>query len=361
MTHIDIATTRLYSQQLISTTFNTVKDLVVFMGAMQAQDYSMAKWAVGTRLPNSTDKLIQDAIDKGEILRTHVMRPTWHFVAADDISWMLELTAPRIKALLKTRQTELGLSETIITKSFSILEKAMSGGNHTTRDDLRTLLEKAKISTDENRLSHLMMCAELDGLVCSGIVQGSKQTYALLEERIKKKRNFTKEEALAELASRYFSSHCPATLNDFVWWSGLAVGDARMALELVKSTFYSQTIDSETYWFSDAYTATPKNKQQVHLLPAFDEFIISYKKRAASLEAEHHAKAVSSNGIFRPIILINGKVTGLWKRTVKKDRVFIETNFFSAHNKATKNLIEESAQTFGNFLGKKVEIVHSLI
>jgi len=358
MTLTDIATTRLSSQQLATTTFKSAKELVAFMGAMQAQDYAMAKWAIGVRLPQTTDKLVQEAIDKGEILRTHVMRPTWHFVAADDVSWMIELTAPRIRALLKSRQAELGLSETIIAKSFSVMEKTMTGDNHLTRDQLHAELGKVKIATDENRLSHLMMYAELDGIVCSGITKDNKQTYALLEERVKKKKKFTKEEGLAELVKRYFSSHGPANIADFVWWSGLSMTDARNGLELVKSNFHSQTIDSETYWFSDAFVATQKNKQQVHLLPAFDEFIISYKKRAASLPAEHHVKAVSSNGIFRPTIVINGKVTGLWKRTVKKDKVLIETNFFSAHDKATKNLIEESAQAFGHFLGKKVEVLH---
>jgi len=180
----------------------------------------------------------------------------------------------------------------------------------------------------------------------------------LLDERVKKKKKFTKEEALAELAKRYFLSHGPATIADFAWWSGLAVTDARKGLELVKSNFYSETIDSETYWFSDAIKPTKKNKQQVYLLPAFDEFLISYKKRTASLPAEHHVKAVSFNGIFYPTIVINGKVTGLWKRTMKKDKVLIETNFFSAHDKATKKLIEERAQGFGYFLGKEVEVVH---
>jgi hypothetical protein len=326
------------------------------MGAMQAQDYAMAKWGIGVRLPKSTDKQVQEAVDKGEILRTHVMRPTWHFVAADDISWMLELTAPRIRASLKSRQAELGLSETIIAKSFSVMEKAMTGNNHLTREQLHTELGKVKIPTDENRLSHLMAYAELEGLVCSGITKGNKQTYALLEERVKKKKKFTKEEALAELAKRYFLSHCPATINDFSWWSGLSVTDARKGLELVKSNFCSEIIDSETYWFSDAIKPIQKNKQQVYLLPAFDEFLISYKKRTASLPAEHHVKAVSFNGIFYPTIVINGKVTGLWKRTIKKEKVLIETNFFSAPDRATKNLIAERAQAFANFLGKEAII-----
>jgi len=356
MTLTDIATTRLNNQQIATSTFKSAKELVAFMGAMQAQDYAMAKWALGVRLPKATDKQIQEAVDKGEILRTHVMRPTWHFVAADDISWMLELTAPRIRPLLKARQAELGLSETIVTKSFSVMEKVMTGDNHITREQLHTELGKVKIPTDENRLSHLMIAAELNGLVCSGAAQGNRQTYALLEERVKKKKKFTKEEALAELAKRYFLSHGPATIVDFAWWSGLAITDARKGLELVKSNFYSETIDSETYWFSDTIKSTKKNKQQVYLLPAFDEFLISYKKRTASLPAEHHVKAVSFNGIFYPTIVINGKVTGLWKRTIKKDKVLIETSFFSAHDKATKDLIEKRAQAFGYFLGKEIII-----
>jgi hypothetical protein len=360
MTLTDISNIRLISQQITTTKFKTVKDIVGWMGAMQAQDYAMVKWAIGTRLPNSTVEIIEKAIDQGEILRTHLLRPTWHFVSADDIYWMLELTAPKIKASLKLRHQGLELTEALIAKSNELIQKALSGGNHLTREELVAIFQKEKIATDENRTSHILMSAELDGIACSGAIKGKKQTYALLSERVPKTKSLTREESLRKIASRYFTSRCPATLKDFVWWSGLSVGDARNALEMVKSNFISEKIGLETYWFTNSFSNPKNDNNSTYLLPAFDEFIITYKDRSASLPSENFKKAVSDNGIFRPIVVLNGQVIGLWKRTIKNDKVIVETNFFQTQNKSIKNLIEKKAIAFGNFLGKKAEVKYNV-
>ena len=349
----DIAHIRLISQQIAGTTFKNAKDLVGWMGAMQAQDYAMVKWAVGVRLPHSTDQAVETAVNNGEIIRTHLLRPTWHLVSADDIYWLLDLTAPRIKASLKPRHRELGLSEAVMTKCRTVIENALSGGQHLTREALIAELQKANIATDNNRASHLFSRAELDGVICSGAIKGKKQTYALLEEWVPKTSPLPKEEALARLARRYFTSHGPATLQDFAWWSGLRVNDARQALESVQSNFVSKTIDSQPYWFTNTSSPPKTGQESVYLLPAFDEFIISYKDRSASLPFENHSTAVSNNGIFRPIIVVNGQVTGIWKRTIKKDKVIVETEHFNQPNKITMELIEKAAQQYGDFLGKK--------
>jgi hypothetical protein len=332
--------------------------MVGWMGAMQAQDYAMAKWAIGVRLPNSTDRAIETAINSGEVIRTHLLRPTWHLVSVDDIYWMLELTAPHIKASMKSRHKELGLAEIILRKSNTIIGKALRVGNHLTREELIAELGKAKIATDNNRASHLLAWAELNGIVCSGTTKSGKQTYAPLEERVPKTKRLTREEALATLAKKYFTSHCPATLHDFVWWSGLPVSDAKQALEMVKSHFISETIDSQTYWFTNFFSIPKTDKEGVYLLPAFDEFIISYKDRNASLPFENHNMTVSNNGIFRPVIVVNGQVTGIWKRTIKKDKVIVEMEFFKQPDKTTKSLIEKALIHYGHFLEKKTEINH---
>lgn len=355
-----IANLRLYSQQIAATEISSPKEMVAWMGAMQAQDYHMAKWAIGTRLPNSTDKEIETAIDKGQIIRTHLLRPTWHLVSADDIYWMLELTAPHVKSSMNSSANMLGLTGAIISKCNKIIEKALSGGNHLTRDELMNLLNKAKISTESFRSIHIMFHAELDGLVCNGVRKGKNNTYALLSERVPKKKIIPREEALAMIAKRYFSSHCPATIKDFIWWSGLPVKDARNALEMVKSNFISETIGTETYWFINSFSVPKNDKSSVYLLPAFDEFLISYKDRSASFPLGNHQKAFTNNGIFRPVIVIKGHVTGIWKRTIKKDTVLIETDFFQPHNKATKSLIEIAAKAFGKFIDKKAEMKHTI-
>lgn len=360
MTLTNIANLRLYSQQIAGTKIHSPKEMVAWMGAMQAQDYHMAKWAIGARLPNSTDKEIEIAMDKGQIIRTHLMRPTWHLVSADDIYWMLELTAPHVKSSMNSSANLLGLTSQVISKCNKIIEKALLNGNHLTRDELMQLLNKAKISTDSFRPIHIMFHAELNGIVCNGIRRGKNNTYALLEERVPKKKALPREEALAKLAHRYLSSHGPATLKDFIWWSGLPVKDARNALEIVKSKFVSEKIGEETYWFSNSVPIQKKENQSVYLLPAFDEFLISYKDRSASFPLGNHKKAFTNNGIFRPIIIINGHVTGIWKRTVNKDAVLIETDYFQSHNKATRNLIESSAKSFGNFIEKSIKVKHPI-
>ena len=356
MTVKEISYIRLLSQQIAGTEYKTAKEIVGWMGAMQAQDYPMAKLAIGLRMLNSTDTKVEEAFNKGEIIRTHVMRPTWHFVSADDIHWMLKLTALRIKSSLKSRHKQLELSDDVLRKSNSIIEKALSTEKFLTRDELAAEFAKANIKTSENRLSHLMFSAELEGLVCSGPVKAKKQTYALLQERVPVTKTLTKDESLAELAKRYFTSHCPATLQDFVWWSGLSLTEARRALELIKSDFISETIGTEIYWLTNSFSTGKYDESSVHLLPAYDEFLISYRNRSASLSLVDNRKTVSENGLFRPVVVIDGQVSGLWKRTLGKNQVIIDTNFFQPQEKDTHNKIIEKADKFESFFGKKTLI-----
>ncbi|MBI5952746.1 MAG: AlkZ family DNA glycosylase [Chloroflexi bacterium] len=349
----DIANLRLQNQQIAGTKFTSPKEIVAWMGAMQAQDYAMSKWAVGVRLPNSTEKTIEAALDKGEIIRTHVMRPTWHLVAAGDIRWMLALTAPQIKAGMKSRNIELELTEAVLLKSRKVLEKILRDGNHSTREELIVALNKANIATDENRASHIFMEAELESLICSGATKNGKQTFSLLEERVPATQPLGRDEALASLAKRYFTSHGPATLDDFDWWSGLSAGDARRALEMVKSDFVSEVVEGKTYWFAQS---SFESKESAFLLPAFDEFIISYKDRGATLKSENHKRAVSSNGMFYPTVVVDGETVGIWKRTIKKDRAIVEFTYFTKPKPAAQGLIEAASVRYGEFLGRKAEM-----
>jgi hypothetical protein len=327
------------------------------MGVMQAQDLSMVKWAVGQRLQASTEKTFENAYNNGEIIRTHLMRPTWHLVSAEDVYWLLELTAPRLKSGLKARNTQLELTEDIFSKSCQIIERELDGGMALTREKLARVFEKEKIKTDENRFSHLMMRAELDGLVCSGPPHNNKLTYALLSDRVPVKKQLSKEEALHELAKRYFFSHGPATLQDFVWWSGLSVSDARKALEMNKPNLISEVVQSETYWFVNSISYLKFNSVNVYLLPAFDELLISYRDRTALITDENNKKAISSNGIFRPIVVIGGKVCGIWRRISQKNQTLIEVNLFLRQNRQIVELIEVEANRYGLFINKPVQLI----
>ena len=351
-----IATTRLFSQQIAAPKFTTVKKIVGWMGALQAQDYEMVKWAVGVRLPNATEREVDDAINRGEIIRTHLLRPTWHLVSADDVYWLLALTSPHIKAKLKSRQKSLGLTGDIISKSFVVLENALREGVKLPFDELEAMLAGAGIATGDNRAYHLLVLAELDGIVCSGATQAGKPTYALLEERVPKTQPLVKEEALARLAERYFFSHGPATLRDFIWWAGLPVGDAKRAIEITKSDLISETIGSQTFWLAESASSAKTEHEFVCLLPAFDEFIIGYNDRSASLPDKNFSKAVSSNGVFRPVIVVDGQVVGLWKRVVRKDKVVLETEMFKHLEKSTMTAVGNAAAQLGKFLEKKIEL-----
>jgi hypothetical protein len=355
LTHI--ARMRLFSQHLGGEKIKSVKEIAAWMGAMQAQDAAMVKWAVGIRLPGSTEKTVEAAIDRGELLRTHLLRPTWHLVSQDDIVWLLELTAPAIKSAMKARHRELGLTESVISKSNSVIDKALQGGEHLLREELIALLNQANIATHDNRASHLLSCAELDGVICSGRIKAGKPTYALLEERAVKTEPLTKEMALAKLAQRYFTSHGPATLKDFAWWAGLSLGDAARGLEMIQVEISSDTIDGRQYWFPDDITLPKNDSEQVYLLPAFDELIISYQDRSAVLPGGIDKKAISENGMFRPVIVVNGQVIGTWKRSIKKDRVSVEIELFKQPGKSTFDTIEKSAAQYGFFLEKEPEVI----
>ena len=345
----EIANLRLVNQQIAGTKFTSAKELVAWMGAIQAQDALMVKWAVGVRLPKATEKDVEAALDRGEILRTHVLRPTWHIVSAGDLRWMLSLTAPRIQAVMKSRHSELGLDAGTLSKSRKMIEKTLRGGRHATRETLIRALEQARIATDENRASHLFAAAELEGLICSGKTQQGKQTFALLEEWVPPSPPIERDEALARLATRYFVSHGPATLEDFTWWSGLTVSDARRALESVKAELLSAAAEEKTHWFAKTRV---QPKETAFLLPAFDEFLISYKDRSATITLEHQKRAFSSNGIFHPVIAVDGRAVGVWKRTLKRDQVQVQAEYFVPITSAAQRQIEAEAIRYGVFLGK---------
>ena len=357
MTFEDIANHRLINQQIENGKFSSPKELVSWMGAIQAQDYSMAKWAIGVRIKNSTDHLIEKAIDNAEIIRTHVLRPTWHFIAAKDIRWMLELTAPRLHTILNSNNRKLELTDKIFNKSNSIIEKLLSDGKQLTREEIMIELRKNKIATDDIRSAHIMFRAELEQLVCNGSRRGKQFTYALMDERVSKTKTFDREEAVAELAKRYFTSHGPTTLQDFVWWSGLKIVDAKLALELNKKILHSVNVKDQTYWFIEKVNYKKSKTDTIHFLPGYDEYTISYKDRSASLDVSIAKHAMSGNGIFKPIIVVNGKVKGIWKRTIKKDKILVEPFFLKAADQPAKKAMENALQSYAHFMGEKVELM----
>ncbi len=356
----EIAFLRLSSQQLVTTSFTTIKDIVSWMGAIQAQDYPMAKWAIGTRLPGLTDQDVENAITNAEIIRTHLLRPTWHFAPAEDIYWLLDLTAPQIKASQSSRDRQLELTEEVFSKSNATIENALIGGKQLTREELSATLRQAGIPTDQNRASHLFARAEIEKIICNGPSRGSKTTYALLSERVPNTKTLPKDEALALLARRYFTSRCPATLQDFTWWSGLPARDASLALELVKSDFERMPVGRQTYWLRRDLPIPRTSHGGAYLLPTYDEYIISYSDRSASIPAhlEHHMKEISDRGVFRPILVIDGQVAGIWKRSIHGDTLRLEIQPFDHLDPALSDPIAEAGARYGHFMDNQIEITY---
>jgi hypothetical protein len=262
---------------------------------------------------------------------------------------MLSLSAGKIKASARARDQNLEITETLYSQTNQVIRKALEGHKHLTREELANELEKAKIKVDSSRLVHFLMRAEVDAVVCSGAIRGKAHTYALLDERVSPTQALCKEEALAKLAQLYFTSHCPATLADFAWWSGLSLTEAKTGLEAVKPDFIAEKIDGQTYWLSRLYNNVPPVNTSAWLLPAFDEYLISYRDRKAAISSENQNKAISSNGIFRPTIVANGQIIGLWKKSAVKSVPFL-FDFFEQPDMATQNLVNQAAEVFCTFL-----------
>ena len=246
----DILPRRLRSQRVVgpgARKFESAREAVHWMGAVQSQDYLAAKWAVGQRMKACTDAAFDEAFSRGDILRTHVLRPTWHFVSPADLRWMLALTAPRVNALRAYYNRQHGLDEAVFARSRAVIAKALEGGAHRTRDELGDILATAKIGGGPERRGNILLDAELEGLVCSGPLRGKHHTYALVEARAPEAaRAPSRDEALAELARRFFVSHGPATLKDYVWWSGLTVADARAGVENVTPRLAREVVGDRT-------------------------------------------------------------------------------------------------------------------
>jgi hypothetical protein len=347
---------RLQNQQLLNPLFRKPKELVSWMGAMQAQNYTMVKWAVGMRLKSATIQTVEKALRDGEILRTHVMRPTWHLVVAEDIRWMLKLSAQRIKAANDSfaKGYDLEITDELYAKSYDLLEKILCGNKSLTKQEITEHFCRSGIlaEADNHRMTRFMARAEQEGIICSGADKGGKCTYALLEERVPPMPEVTKDEALARLARSYFRSHAPAVLQDFVWWSGLPISDAKQAIYLIDSELTADQWNGQTWYIHETCRTYGKVSGSLHLLPSYDEYLLGYKDRTDVLPKEHYPKAFTNNGLFYPVILHEGQVVGNWKRSIKKKEIELSHSWFTSDICIDEELINQAKQKFVKFLGQ---------
>lgn len=353
----EISRLRLHNTGLSRSPFKSPVDAVSHLGAVQAQDFAAAKWALGLRIKNSTDEDIEKAFNEGKILRTHVMRPTWHFVAPEDIRWMLELTAPRVKAVLAHYNRKLELDDALFARSNSAITRELQNNTYLTRQELKTVLANTGIETDVQRLAHIIMWAELDGLICSGPRRGKQFTYALMEERVAKAKKLSREQALSKLALSYFTGHGPAQLKDFSWWSGLTVKDSRYSLDLIESKLEKATINGKTYWFSAYAEVETPVSQSAYLLSIYDEYTIAYKDRSDISEARYIERMISKGNALTAVIILNGRVAGTWDKALKKSMVEIRLNPFRQLNEGEQEALESEVARYGKFIGVPAVLV----
>jgi hypothetical protein len=351
MNDSELLNCRLRNTGLSHSPFNNAGDAVTHSGAVQAQDFAAAKWALGLRVKNSNNADIEKAFNNGTILRTHVMRPTWHFIMPEDIRWMLELTAPRVKSFLESSNRKLGLDDALFEKSNAAIVRALESHTYLTRLELKMILANIGISTDVRHLADIIMRAELDGLICSGPRRGKQFTYALLEERVGGSTQLSREKALDRLARTYFTSHGPAQLKDFSWWSGITEKEAGYALDGIKSGLEQATLDGRTYFYTPHAEMTARDSPSAFLLSIYDEYTIAYKDRRDISEARDIERRISRGNALTAVIVINGKVAGTWKRALKKKTIEIHLNPFRRLDNDELEAVESEVTRYGKFFG----------
>ncbi len=354
----EIAWRRLAGQRLVGEPFRDAAETVRWFGAVQAQDFAGAKWAIGQRTKDATDERVEAAFNAGKILRTHVLRPTWHFVTPEDLRWMVTLTAPRVKAAMAFNDRAHGLTEKIFSRSQALMTAALQGGKFLTRDELAEILARGKVRASGVALAHLMMRAELELVVCSGPRRGKQFTYALVDERAPAAREPSRAESLVEMARRYFASHGPATLQDFAWWSGLTLADAKAAARDAKLA--EEKIGGRSLWSVEPIAAAKARGPAVHLLPNYDEFVVGLRDKTdvctAEIEAKFGRAANGTGWLLGNVIVVDGMIAGEWRRTLGNKHVRVDVRPMRRLSATEAAGLRRAAEGFGKFLDVPVDV-----
>jgi hypothetical protein len=349
---------RLTYQGIAAARANTPAAVVASLGAMQAQDYAGGLWAIGLRLPGSSLEDVQRAIAARSIVRTWPLRGTLHFVAAEDVAWMLSLLAPRVIAASAARQAARELNATIFRKVEKVLVPALEGGRQLTRDAIRVLLERAKIATADGRLYHCLWRLALEQVLCCGAPEGKQQTFALLRDWLPATKALQPEEALIRLATRYFDGHGPATLQDLMRWAGITSAEAKRAIAGAGKLLATDEHAGRTYFMSAERPTVPAAARGAFLLPGFDEYILGYRDRSAIVDDEHADAIVpGGNGVFRSTLVHDGRVIGTWKASPTKKQVRIAPAPFAQLTPSQRRALTSAASRYGAFLGRAALVV----
>jgi hypothetical protein len=336
-------------------------DVVRWFGAVQSQDFGPAKWSLGVRLAGPTDAEVQHSFDAGQFLRTHVLRPTWHFVTPDDIRWLLRLTGPRVHATNAYAYRRAGLDEGAFAKAHFLLAEALDGGAHLTRKELADVVGGAGLPSTGFGLGYLLMHAELDGLICSGPMRGKQHTHTLLEARVPPAPERDPDEALAELVTRYFTSHGPATAKDLRWWSSLTLADIARGVELAGDRLRHDLLDGVSYWSGWHETAALASPT-VHLVQRYDEYVVAFAESKYVLDVSGTARALPPGTVVpNGVLLLDGQVAGHWRRTSTKDTLLVEAVLYRALAPAESEALHAAEARQAAYLNLRPRVATSLL
>lgn len=350
-TILEIPLQRLYNQQLISPRVSTPLEVTDHFGAIQGQDYTGSKWALALRIPGCTEAMIAESIRNREVVRTWLMRGTLAFASAGNLHWMLALLGPGLQKAQGSRLRELSLTAENLHRCRNAFTEELRGGRTLTRDETYSIINACGTSSEGQRGYHVLSHLALEGLLCFGPPSGSKDTFVLLDEWVPESDPLTRPQALSRLAMLYFSSHGPATLQDFAWWSGLKMSEARFGMQEIDGALGAVESGGKVYRMLKK-TVIPIPEEQALLLPGFDEYLLGYKDRADVLEpARNREICPGNNGMFLSTIILRGRVAGTWKREIKRNQVKITLNPFEEISGEDMVLIEKAAGRYGEYMG----------
>jgi hypothetical protein len=348
---LEIAARRLANQRLVGEPLATPAEAVRRLGAVQAQEYPLARWSLGQRAHDLDEAAIDRALADGDILRTHVLRDTWHFVAAEDIRWIVELTRPRIRMRNEGMHRRFGLDAQLLARTDALIAEALTERGRLTRAQLASHLAEHGLETAGPRLAYMLMHAELELLICSGGLEGKQQTYALVDVRAPRARSLSPEDGLVELARRFFTSHGPATVKDFAWWATLRVSDVRRALELLGDELERVDVDGRAFWSTEA-GAAPANEPRAHLLQTYDEYVVAYAESRDVLDVE----GLAGGERFSPTVILCGQFAGTWSRKATNRAHAVEVRLARPPKKAERAALEEAVASYARFVGVRVNL-----
>jgi hypothetical protein len=340
----------LSNQRLARPGSQNIEELVAWFGVVQAQEYAAAKWALALRMRgNATADAIERAFNDGRIVRTHVLRPTWHFVAAADLGWMLQLSAEHVHRRMGYAYRSFGLDPRTRVRAAESFERALGGGAHLTRRELGAHLHRAGLPAKGIHLALLTIYAELEGIMCSGARRGKEGTYALLSARVKRPQVLARDEALAELTRRYFRSHAPATIRDFVWWSGLSTKDVKRGLGIIGAR--DEPVDGRTYWRANRVASRRQSRAAVHLVPIYDEYLVAYRDLAAV------PRVGGARYSLGPALIVNGQVAGAWKPVATGETVAVNVTVDRRLTRPERAALEDAVERYGRHLRREASLL----